>query len=68
MLDALRALRGDQKVTSRTPETTYEALEKYGLDLVEQARKGTIDPVIGRDDEIRRVVRILSARLRTTQC
>ncbi|MEM8867965.1 MAG: Clp protease N-terminal domain-containing protein, partial [Verrucomicrobiota bacterium] len=58
----LKASRGDQKVTSRTPETAFEALEKYGIDLVEMARKGKMDPVIGRDDEIRRVIRILSRK------
>lgn len=59
---ALEEARGRQKVTSRNPESTFEALEKYGIDLVEQARKGKIDPVIGRDDEIRRVIRILSRK------
>jgi ATP-dependent Clp protease ATP-binding subunit ClpB len=58
----LQSLRGGQTVTSRNPETTFEALEKYGIDLVEQARKGKMDPVIGRDEEIRRVIRILSRK------
>ena len=55
-------MRGNQRVTSPTPEASYEALEKYGVDLVEQARSGKLDPVIGRDSEIRRVVRILSRK------
>ncbi len=58
----IEAARSGQKVTSRNPETTFEALEKYGIDLVEQARKGKMDPVIGRDSEIRRVIRILSRK------
>lgn len=62
VLEALKGVRGDQKVTSRNPETTFEALSKYGIDLVELARKGKMDPVIGRDDEIRRVIRILSRK------
>jgi ATP-dependent Clp protease ATP-binding subunit ClpB len=60
--EAMLALRGTRKVTSQNPEGTYEVLEKYGLDLVETARRGKLDPVIGRDDEIRRVVRILSRK------
>lgn len=59
---ALVGTRGNQRVTSANPEATYQALEKYGMDLVEQARKGKIDPVIGRDGEIRRVIRILSRK------
>jgi len=62
LLDALRAVRGSQRVTSSNPETAYEALEKYGVDLVAQARTGKMDPVIGRDSEIRRAIRILSRR------
>ncbi len=62
VLEVLKSLRGGQRVTSRNPETTFEALEKYGIDLVEQARKGKMDPVIGRDEEIRRVIRILSRK------
>ncbi len=62
VLGALKAVRGSQRVTSENPETTYEALKKYGIDLVELARKGKLDPVIGRDDEIRRAVRILSRK------
>src|ERR671926_1627778 len=61
-LEALTAVRGHQRVTSADPETAYEALEKYGMDLVAQARQGKLDPVIGRDAEIRRVVRILSRK------
>lgn len=61
-LAALTKVRGSQRVTSATPETSYEALEKYGIELVEQARRGKLDPVIGRDAEIRRVIRILSRK------
>jgi ATP-dependent Clp protease ATP-binding subunit ClpB len=61
-LEALRAVRGHQRVTSAAPEASYQALEKYGVDLVAQARAGKLDPVIGRDSEIRRVVRILSRK------
>ncbi|MFU8847772.1 MAG: ATP-dependent chaperone ClpB [Opitutales bacterium] len=61
-LAVLKETRGNQRVNSRNPETTFEALEKYGIDLVELARKGKMDPVIGRDDEIRRVIRILSRK------
>jgi ATP-dependent Clp protease ATP-binding subunit ClpB len=62
VLAALKETRGNQKVSSRNPESTFEALEKYGIDLVEQARRGKMDPVIGRDEEIRRVIRILSRK------
>ncbi|HET92198.1 MAG TPA: ATP-dependent chaperone ClpB, partial [Chloroflexi bacterium] len=62
VLRALTAIRGSQRVTSQTPEATYQALEKYGRDLTQLARRGKLDPVIGRDDEIRRVMRILSRR------
>jgi ATP-dependent Clp protease ATP-binding subunit ClpB len=62
ILKALASVRGTQRVTSQTPETTYQALEKYGRDLTSLARQGKMDPVIGRDDEIRRVVQILSRR------
>ena len=61
-LQALTEVRGHQRVTSATPESTYEALERYGRDLVKEARKGRLDPVIGRDSEIRRVIRILSRK------
>ena len=62
ILSALTEIRGGQRVTSADPEGTYEALAKYGRDLVDAAKKGKIDPVIGRDEEIRRVIRILSRR------
>ncbi|MEZ0491769.1 ATP-dependent chaperone ClpB [Kineococcus sp. TBRC 1896] len=62
LLDALPSVRGGAKVTSPDPEGTYQALEKYGVDLTEQARQGRLDPVIGRDAEIRRVVQVLSRR------
>ncbi len=61
-LTALRSVRGSQRVTSQNPEATFQALEKYGMDLVQRARSGKMDPVIGRDDEIRRVIRILSRK------
>jgi len=61
-LEALTSVRGHQRVTSATPEGTYEAMEKYGVDLVAQAKAGKLDPVIGRDSEIRRVIRILSRK------
>lgn len=61
-LEALTSIRGNQRVSSPTPEATYEALERYGRDLVEEAKKGKLDPVIGRDGEIRRVIRILSRK------
>ncbi|MED0709574.1 ATP-dependent chaperone ClpB [Aneurinibacillus aneurinilyticus] len=59
---AMNEVRGNQRVTSATPEVTYEALEKYGHDLVEEARRNKLDPVIGRDAEIRHVIRILSRK------
>ena len=62
LLEALAAVRGHQRVTSDSPENAYEALDKYGLDLVAQARQGKLDPVIGRDEEIRRTIRILSRK------
>ncbi|SMC25378.1 ATP-dependent Clp protease ATP-binding subunit ClpB [Desulfacinum hydrothermale DSM 13146] len=62
VLKALTAVRGHQRVTSASPESTYEALQKYGRDLVQEARSGKLDPVIGRDSEIRRVIRILSRK------
>ncbi|OKH33369.1 ATP-dependent chaperone ClpB [[Phormidium ambiguum] IAM M-71] len=58
----VKTIRGNQKVTDQNPENRYEALEKYGRDLTEQAKSGKLDPVIGRDDEIRRVVQVLSRR------
>ena len=61
-LSALKDVRGNQRVQSANPEATYEALERYGRDLVQLCRQGKVDPVIGRDDEIRRVIRILSRK------
>jgi len=62
LLNALRETRGSHTVNSQTPEETYRALERYGRDLTELARKGKLDPVIGRDEEIRRVIQVLSRR------
>ena len=62
VLNILADVRGSQRVTSDNPEDTYEALSKYGVDMVEQARQGRLDPVIGRDSEIRRCIRVLSRR------
>ena len=62
VLDALRQVRGSHRVTSDNPEEQYQALEKYGRDLTEAARQGKIDPVIGRDEEIRRIIQVLSRR------
>ena len=62
LLAALPEVRGGRKVTSENPEDTFQALEKYGLDLTQQARDGKLDPVIGRDSEIRRVIQVLSRR------
>ncbi|NCY16610.1 MAG: AAA family ATPase, partial [Actinobacteria bacterium] len=62
LLAALAEVRGSHRVTSQNPEEQYQALEKYGRDLTEEARNGRIDPVIGRDDEIRRVIQVLSRR------
>lgn len=62
VLQALTAIRGNQRVTSDNPEAAYEALQKYGIDLVAQAQLGKLDPVIGRDTEIRRTIRILSRK------
>ena len=62
VLKVLREMRGSQRVTTDNPEATYQALEKYGIDLVALAKKGKMDPVIGRDDEIRRTIRILSRK------
>ncbi|MCD1147366.1 ATP-dependent chaperone ClpB [Peptoniphilus sp. KCTC 25270] len=61
-MEALQKIRGNQRVTSDNPEDMYEALEKYGRDLTSEVRKGKMDPVIGRDDEVRNVIRILSRR------
>src|SRR5579875_1807021 len=62
LMKALLEVRGNQRVTTQNPETTYEALQKYGRDLTELASKGKVDPVIGRDEEIRRVIQVLSRR------
>ncbi len=62
LMTALQEVRGSQRVTSQNPEATYEALEKYGRDLTKMAGLGKLDPVIGRDDEIRRVIQVLSRR------
>ena len=62
LLTSLRGVRGNQRVTTQNPEGTYQSLERYGRDLTREARAGKLDPVIGRDDEIRRVVQVLSRR------
>src|SRR6202789_1576838 len=62
ILKALSAVRGSQRITDQNPEAKYQALERYARDLTEQARRGKLDPVIGRDEEIRRVVQVLSRR------
>jgi ATP-dependent Clp protease ATP-binding subunit ClpB len=62
LMDALKKVRGNQRVTSANPEATYQALEKYGRDLTQLAAQGKVDPVIGRDEEIRRVIQVLSRR------
>jgi len=62
IFQALTAVRGSQRVTDQNPEGKYEALERYGRDLTDMARKGKLDPVIGRDDEVRRVIQVLSRR------
>jgi ATP-dependent Clp protease ATP-binding subunit ClpB len=62
ILTALRSLRGSSRVTDQTPEDKFQALERYGIDLVERANQGKLDPVIGRDAEIRRVIQVLSRR------
>ncbi|MGH9177625.1 MAG: Clp protease N-terminal domain-containing protein, partial [Acidimicrobiales bacterium] len=62
LLESLREVRGSHRVTSQDPEASYQALEKYGRDLTAEARRGRLDPVIGRDEEIRRVIQVLSRR------
>jgi ATP-dependent Clp protease ATP-binding subunit ClpB len=62
LLAALKAVRGNQRVTSKDPEGTYKSLERYGRDLTLEAERGKLDPVIGRDDEIRRIIQVLSRR------
>ena len=67
-IDALKEIRGGRKVTSASAEEQYEALEKYGIDLVAQAAEGKLDPVIGRDEEVRRVIQILCRRTKNNPC
>lgn len=67
-MEAMKAVRGNQKVTTDTPEDTYNVLKKYGQDLTELARNQKLDPVIGRDDEIRNVIRILSRKTKNNPC
>ncbi|HAX24431.1 MAG TPA: type VI secretion system ATPase TssH, partial [Chloroflexi bacterium] len=62
VMNSLTQIRGSQRVTDQNPENRYEALQKYGRDLTDAARAGKLDPVIGRDDEIRRVIQVLSRR------
>jgi ATP-dependent Clp protease ATP-binding subunit ClpB len=62
LLEAMRAVRGNQRVSDQNPEAKFQALEKYGIDLVQRAQQGKLDPVIGRDQEIRRVIQVLSRR------
>ena len=62
IIQAIKDIRGNQRVTSQNPEAVYEALSKYGRDLVAEAKAGKMDPVIGRDAEIRHVIRILSRK------
>jgi ATP-dependent Clp protease ATP-binding subunit ClpB len=68
ILAQLSEIRGNQQVTSQDPEATYQALKRYGRDLTEAAAKGKLDPVIGRDDEIRRVMQVLSRRTKNNPC
>ena len=68
LLKALQEIRGNQRVTSQNPEETYDVLKKYGQDLVELARANKLDPVIGRDSEIRNVIRILSRKTKNNPC
>jgi len=68
VLDALKGIRGNQKVKTDNPEDTYDVLKKYGIDLVERAREHKLDPVIGRDEEIRNVIRILSRKTKNNPC
>src|SRR5919199_838475 len=62
LLNVLRDVRGSHRVTTQSPEESYQALQRYGRDLTEAAREGKLDPVIGRDEEIRRVIQVLSRR------
>jgi ATP-dependent Clp protease ATP-binding subunit ClpB len=65
VLTALASIRGSQRVTDQNPEGKYQALERYRRDLTALARQGKVDPVIGRDEEIRRVIQVLSRRTKT---
>jgi ATP-dependent Clp protease ATP-binding subunit ClpB len=67
VLKVIAQVRGNQRVQSENPESTFQALEKYGEDLVEKARQNKLDPVVGRDEEIRRVIRILSRKTRGSE-
>ena len=64
LMQALREVRGNQRVTTQNPEATYEALERYGRNLTKEAAQGKLDPVIGRDEEIRRTIQVLELRIR----
>src|SRR4029077_2040967 len=66
LLKGLVSVRRTQRITDQNPESKYQALERYAVDLTDQARKGKLDPVIGRTDEIRRVMQVLSRRTKTT--
>jgi ATP-dependent Clp protease ATP-binding subunit ClpB len=68
LLAALQQVRGGQRVTSHDPEGSYQALEKYGRDLTALAEQGKLDPVIGRDEEIRRTIQVLSRRTKNNPC
>src|SRR5690606_8815252 len=66
VMEALTSVRGGQRVTDPTPENKYQALEKYSRDLTDLARRGKLDPVIGRDEEVRRVIQVLSRRTKNS--
>ena len=66
--DSLTTVRGSQRVVDQDPEGKYQTLEKYGTDLTARAKQGKIDPVIGRDEEIRRVMQVLSRRTKNNPC
>ena len=68
LIKALAEIRGSHRVTDQSPEEKFQALEKYGRDLTEAAAQGKLDPVIGRDDEIRRVIQVLSRRTKNNPC
>ena len=67
LADAVQGVRGPHRVTDQNPEGRYQALERFGRDLTEAAEQGKLDPVIGRDDEVRRVIQVLSRRTKTTR-